>query len=418
MEANFEEYMCNGRGSFTDEFCLALAPLLIELLKQLPSQQLPDFALVGLIMTLTHTLMARRKVVELLLDEHDALKVLDGVMRQVTPEQLVSTAKFSRHPQGIAIHAIKDIIQVAQSSGRDLLPELLDMGYIKLLLETINTVPKVGGSQKCNGFVCAWGYASTLPLLYGKRIEEIYTMIREERSALRWMVDNNIGFVDVCGLGSSTFALMSAAILFGKDEDDRFGIPQEDIDRYVRFDTEIMNPQIWGQVVNVGPAQGRALLSLCVSDRNKSMLIKSPGFIPHLISSLMLNPKHLDGDQMQNTPEEIKTIVQIDYAECIQQMSLYEAGCEALKQPEVVEALDELVEKGWSKKAKRAATGALMNLCPERHNERHGELSGHVMCSYQWDVQVTISRLAKSLQKRKFNVWLDVMRCDLLPITY
>ena len=253
MEANFEEYMCNGRGSFKDEFCLALAPLLIELLKQLPSQQLPDFTLLGLLMTLTHTLMARRKVVELLLDKHDALKVLDGVMRQVTPEQLVSTAKFSRHPQGIAMHAMKDIIQVAQSSGRDLLPELLDMGYIKLLLETINTVPKVGGSQKCNGIVCAWGYASTLPLLYGERIEEIYTMIREERSALRWMVDNNIGFVDVCGLGSSTFALMSAAILFGKDEDDRFGIPQEDIDRYVRFDTEIMNPQIWGQIVAVGP---------------------------------------------------------------------------------------------------------------------------------------------------------------------
>jgi hypothetical protein len=56
-----------------------------------------------------------------------------------------------------------------------------------------------------------------------------------------------------------------------------------------------------------------------------------------------------------------------DYAECIQQLSLFPAGCEALQaHPNAIEVLDLLVEKGCSKQAKDCAKGALMQLRPER----------------------------------------------------
>jgi hypothetical protein len=107
-----------------------------------------------------------------------------------------------------------------------------------------------------------------------------------------------------------------------------------------------------------------------------------------------------------------------DYAECIQQISLFRAGCEALKaHPGVVEALDELAVKGWTEEARQGASGALFELCPERINHKHAgrtgagdgtEPDGHVMISYQWDVQDTIQRLVHSLQERGFRVWFDL----------
>ena len=63
----------------------------------------------------------------------------------------------------------------------------------------------------------------------------------------------------------------------------------------------------WGRIVSMGHNQGRPLLHLCISDRNKEMLIACPGFIPHVLSSLMLDPDHA----RQNTPQAIKNQVQL-----------------------------------------------------------------------------------------------------------
>ena len=39
-------------------------------------------------------------------------------------------------------------------------------------------------------------------------------------------------------------------------------------------------------------AHGQAILSLCVSDLNKQLLLASEGFIPLLVDSLLLDPEH------------------------------------------------------------------------------------------------------------------------------
>ena len=157
---------------------------------------------------------------------------------------------------------------------------------------------------------------------------------------------------------------------------------------------------IWGGIVAMGPNQARGMLKLCISDRNKEMLIESPKLVPHMVASLMLDSNH----KRQGTSQATKERVQRDYAECFQQISLFPAGCAVLKaDPAVVKALDLLVAKGWSDEAKQCAHAALMQLCPERIT--HSEDGGHVMISYQWDVQETIKRLVASLEERKYNVW-------------
>jgi hypothetical protein len=394
-------------------FNLALAPLLMDLLKK--SDQLPDFVLAGVLFALTHTLMAKPAVVELLLDEHDAVAAFVGFIRrsEVTPAELVAAAGFSRRPHGTIMHAMKDLIEGAQAIGRDLTAQLLGIGYIDLLVESLRSVPEVG-CENCNGVVCAWGYMRTLNVIFGEKIEEIEEKIREETNALRYVIDNNVIFMAPYGLQSSTMGMICAANLFGKDEDNTFGITREEVDSFIDLDAELMACNSWGGIVAMGPNQARGLLKLCISDTNKEMLIESPGFVEHMIASLMLDPKH---KRHHGTSQATKARVQRDYAECIQQISLFPSGCEVLKDNSaVVEALDSLATKGWSDEAKQCAHAALMQLCPERikRSEQTGDGNGtqanggHVMVSYQWDVQETIQRLVKSLMIREYNVWFDL----------
>jgi hypothetical protein len=145
----------------------------------------------------------------------------------------------------------------------------------------------------------------------------------------------------------------------------------------------------------------------------------------------LLHPEH----PRKDTDEAIKTFVQRDFAECIQQISLFAPGCDALKAvPGVVEALDALIEQAWSEEAKDCARGALMQLTG-RHPDPVGggrdPDAGHIMISCkcavsnvpsyspadvalcdlsvadQWDVQETIQMIVHDLKRRNYLVWFD-----------
>ena len=148
----------------------------------------------------------------------------------------------------------------------------------------------------------------------------------------------------------------------------------------------------------------------------------------HLIDGLMLDPEH----PRKDTNEGIKTAVQRDFAECVQQIALFPAGCDALKANEgIMHALSTLKDKAWSEEAKVCAEGALMALIPPEHHEvdpdaLHIMLScectpvfsrAHLRCGAidrsvmyildQWDVQEVIKQIVAELQRRKFLVWFD-----------
>jgi len=120
-----------------------------------------------------------------------------------------------------------------------------------------------------------------------------------------------------------------------------------------------------GDIVELQLQQCRGLLNLCISDVAKQMLLNNTGFISLLIDGLLLDPEH----PRRDTDEAVKAAVQRDFAECVQQISLFPAGCDALKADSaVIPALDALVDKAWSEEAKDCAQGALMQLT-DRHRE-------------------------------------------------
>jgi hypothetical protein len=121
------------------------------------------------------------------------------------------------------------------------------------------------------------------------------------------------------------------------------------------------------------------------------VLLSNGSFVPHLIDGLMLDPDH----PRKDSNPSVLTIIQRDFSECIQQISLF--APDALRTATgVIDALDELVDKAWSEDAKDCGRGALMQLCPERikHEvQAHDDL--HLMMSCKW-LSVAISGVASS----------------------
>jgi hypothetical protein len=101
-------------------------------------------------------------------------------------------------------------------------------------------------------------------------------------------------------------ASICAANLFGKDEENSFGITKNEINTFIAFYTELIEPTSWGEIIDIGHNHGRALLQLCISDRNKEMLVECVDFVPHMIAGLLLDPNQ----KRQSLSQPIKSQVQ------------------------------------------------------------------------------------------------------------
>eukprot|EP01052_Picozoa_sp_SAG31_P036695 SAG31_NODE_4619_length_3091_cov_2.016711_2_plen_133_part_00 len=95
--------------------------------------------------------------------------------------------------------------------------------------------------------------------------------------------------------------------------------------------------------------------------------LQNADFVPHLLEGLLLlgdqEPRAQDG---RTDFESVKARVQRDYAECLQQLALFEPGREALrKEPAVAEALRTVARDGFSEDARHCARFALTTLSLE-----------------------------------------------------
>jgi hypothetical protein len=162
---------------------------------------------------------------------------------------------------------------------------------------------------------------------------------------------------------------------------------EKDIDGFIAVDAELIACLKFGNAFALAANTGRGMLKLCISDAAKQMLLNNRDFIPHLLSGLLLDPECARKD----TAEEIKAVVQRDFAECIQQISLFPPGAKALQAAaDAIETLDALVEHAWTAEAKDSARGALMQLT-DRHREATTAIdpdARHVMLSCECDPSI------------------------------
>jgi hypothetical protein len=102
-------------------------------------------------------------------------------------------------------------------------------------------------------------------------------------------------------------------------------------------------------------------------------------------------------------------------AEALAQLALFAPSREVLlKNPHAIAALEAVAERGLTPEAQAHARGALHALRGFEQNGaarpggREEGAAGHVMVSYQWDVQAIVEKIVRSLQRRGYQVWFDL----------
>ena len=106
-----------------------------------------------------------------------------------------------------------------------------------------------------------------------------------------------------------------------------------------------------------------ARLRGAMEDINKQLLLRADGFISLLIDSLFLDPDHPRSQEPDF--ECVKGQVQLDFAEALHQVAVFEPGREALLQePAVVPALEVVAQSGFTEEAKMSAQRTLAALNP------------------------------------------------------
>ena len=128
------------------------------------------------------------------------------------------------------------------------------------------------------------------------------------------------------------------------------------------------------------------------------LLLANVDFIPFLFEGLFLSPpadttdkgrdmleKAYSGGGKTATSISTMTFLQDLFAECLAQLALFPPGKEALQHNDsVLQVLQQLVEDGWSEKAKDSGRAALLALSDKENHSNHDygpQDNKHIMMS-------------------------------------
>jgi hypothetical protein len=319
-----------------------------------------------------------------------------AALRSTSPAQWLSW----RAPAGVLANAIfvlgwsLSCLQFPQELQVDKTQLLLDKGFFEIVIAMMKEFERRGPSKV--GEACAvtvWGGIRSICSidLYAPEASPIVRLLEGIPSTLRFCVEHPVVHLSQLGFDSSSDCASICALLFGKQEEGgAFEFTQEMIDVSVNSSVTVFS----GIMAAFNPVLPsfffRIWIQLCISDKNKLLLLKCPDLTNMMIEALLLDPSHSRQDQAAGT----KAQIQRDAAECFAQLALFEPTREMLaRDPAVLDALRTLAGGASTVEAQHCAEGALMSLAPE--NMLRGELSIdtenlHIMMSYQWGVQVGI----------------------------
>ena len=179
----------------------------------------------GIFNALANGIVGRPAVAAKMLEQHDIISVLMAILRQKSLATLVAAAGYARHAHGGAFHVLALFIETAQVSGIDLTSQLLSCGCIDLVVAAISTVEEVGADNTngLTGTMPVW----ILKTLTGEALDQIEDKVRAIPSALRYVKDSQLGFSQGFGITASVIGTIVAANVYGKDEDNTFGLARE-----------------------------------------------------------------------------------------------------------------------------------------------------------------------------------------------
>ena len=314
----------------------------------------------------------------------------------------------------------------AAAAGVEVMQPLLDAGLIDISISTLTAYQTLGRPEAASCCVVSYGALMTLEDLLSMAVlnasarAAIVTKLRGAgTSSFRYILDHPLANWASTGFETGTSATVIAAMVWGRDEAGALEFAQADIDKLV----DTVDGR--GSRASISVASGifpmqrdhmQGVLNLCISDSNKQLLLDSTSaldstsgaenpsgaeiFLSVLADSLLLDPAH--PRRAEATFEAVKAPVQRDAAEALQQLVASPLGkVGVLKrignwsprwegERPLLEVLQEVADRGWTREAQQFARGALFALSEaEGACRQHAVSNGgiHVMLSYQWDHQ-------------------------------
>ena len=390
----------------TDERNCRLATLIAEALRE-EREQMADGLVAGAFQLLSSLCGSRPAAAQHMI-ELGCIGLAVAELRTMPSSDWVSIGKC---PSGRVAAALV----LCGSLFSNQLPDPGTPGLLEVLLEVLAAYELSEVSDDTSGFVvflAAWA-------LHAGRFsasEANEFQIRAAAPAIRFLLDHPHTVAAELGWTTGMMAGFLAADVFGRDEDDdTIQLAQADLDALVRTMIVTLTGEIMGGSFPIPAFYSESLNNLCVSDHHKTLLLRNPDLIPHLLTGLFLDPDHPKGLKAQEilgphaapTPLEVQAVFQERYAEALAQLALFPAGKDALLADEAaVAALEELVERGMTDETKEFARNALIGL--RGFAEHEAVAAEHVMLSYEWSSQSIIVRINESLNRRGYVTWLDV----------
>ena len=184
--------------------------------------------------------------------------------------------------------------------------------------------------------------------------------IRGIAKPLAFCMQHSLDIVEELGNTTAASAAKVCCSVFGRDEGgSEFTFTQQHIDLMIEGWSQ--NVRAVGYKVTTNPTADTIFAAeLCVSDKNKPLLLANEAFVPYLVDALLLDPGH----PRAKMREDLKAWCQTHHAEALAQLAMYEPSRKALLQDGsgVVAALDAVAKAGLSEHAREQAEAALTAL--------------------------------------------------------
>jgi hypothetical protein len=273
---------------FTAEPRQQFLPLVLQCLELVHDDEQPEAVVSGawfaVCMAMRHSAPNAKAVWEA-----GGLAAIAASLRRFNPIEQVSQQSLI---PSAAWGALKDLTESSALAGIDVVQPILQAGLVDAAVSAVTAYQMLNNPEAASPCSLCYGALQTLERLLAT--SEAPLIVAKLRSggvgAVRYLIDNPLVVMAKTGTETGVQATRIAALVWGRDDDSGgLAFKQHDIDKLVEvsdhrhhFATRLPMQARWGEV----------LLSLCVSDTNKCLLLNADGFLSLLQDSLLLDPTH------------------------------------------------------------------------------------------------------------------------------
>eukprot|EP01045_Picozoa_sp_COSAG04_P016866 COSAG04_NODE_1445_length_6714_cov_1.982162_6_plen_541_part_00 len=226
--------------------------------------------------------------------EAGMLDVFQQTMRRYSPMERVSRRTPIATGAFLTFKEVTATLAGAADMEVHVVQPMLDAGAVDIAISTLTAYQMLGNPDEASVCAVAYGALAALEMLNlgSPQAQPIVDKLHSAGvDSFRYLLDHPLVFAAAFGLETGSQATKISALVWGRDDDGLAGLTfkQHDMDKIV----SLIDHR--GPLAGFAPMRedhGQAILSLCISDINKELLLKAEGLIPLLVDSLLLDPEH------------------------------------------------------------------------------------------------------------------------------